>query len=113
MKFKDKMVGDVAVLSLKGKLMGYPETDELNDEIRSFLGSGTRKIVIDMGGVSWLNSMGVGALMRSYTTVTNNEGSLKLARMTDKARGLFTMTQLIKVFDIYESIDEAVESFKS
>ena len=51
--------------------------------------------------------------MRSYTTVTNNEGSLKLARMTDKARGLFTMTQLIKVFDIYESIDEAVESFKS
>jgi anti-sigma B factor antagonist len=111
MKFKDKMVGDVGVLSLKGKLLGYPETDELNDEIRGFLGSGTKKIVIDMGGVSWLSSMGVGALMRSFTTVTNNSGSLKLARMTDKARGLFTMTQLIKVFDIYETIDEAIESF--
>jgi anti-sigma B factor antagonist len=111
MKFKDKMVGDVGVLSIKGKLLGYPETDELNDEVRSFLGSGTKKIVIDMGSVSWLSSMGVGALMRSYTTVTNNGGILKLARMTDKARGLFTMTQLIKVFDIYETVDEAVESF--
>lgn len=111
MKFKDKMVGDIGVLSLKGKLLGYPETDELNDEVRSFLGSGTTKIVIDMGGLSWLSSMGVGALMRSYTTVTNNGGKLKLARMTDKARGLFTMTQLIKVFEIYETVEEAVESF--
>jgi len=111
MKFKDKMVGDVGVLSLKGKLMGYPETDELNNEIRSFLGSGTKKIVIDMGGVTWLNSMGVGALMRSYTTVTNSGGQLKLARLTDKARGLFTMTQLIKVFEIYEDADKAVKSF--
>ena len=70
-----------------------------------------KKIVIDMGGVSWLNSMGVGALMRSFTTVTNSDGKLKLARLTDKARGLFTMTQLIKVFEIHETVDQAVNSF--
>ena len=111
MKFSDKMYGDVAVLSLKGKLMGYPETDNLHDEIRSLLGNKVKKIVIDLNGVNWMNSMGVGSLMRSYTTVRNAEGDLRLSRLTDKARSIFVMTQLIRVFKIFESVDEAVKSY--
>jgi anti-sigma B factor antagonist len=112
MKFKDQVEGNIGILSLKGNMMGPPETDELHDEVRSLLGRGARKIVVDMHGVNWLNSMGVGALMRSYTSVRNADGDLCLARLTDKAHSLFVITQLIKVFKIYDTVDEATESFK-
>ena len=112
MKFKDKIDGDVGILTLKGKLMGPPDTDELNDEVKSLLGSGAKNIVLDLGGVSWLNSMGVGAIMRSYTTVKSHKGDLCLARLTEKAHNLFVITQLIKVFKAYETVDEAVSSFR-
>jgi anti-sigma B factor antagonist len=112
MKFKDQIQGDIGILSLKGNLMGLPETDKLYDEVRSLLGSGAKKIVIDMHGVNWLNSMGVGALMRAYTTVLNNKGELCLARLTDKARSLFVITQLVKVFKIHDKVEAAVESFQ-
>jgi anti-sigma B factor antagonist len=107
MKFKDKLEGDVGILSLKGKLMGPPDTDELHDEVRALLGEGARKIIIDMSGVSWLNSMGVGALMRAYTTVTNHKGELVLTRLTEKAHSLFVITQLTKVFRIFNTIEAA------
>lgn len=111
MKFKDKIEGEVGILALKGKLMGPPDTDELNDEVKSLLGEGAKYIVLDMGGVSWLNSMGVGAIMRSYTTVKGLNSELCLARLTEKAHSLFVITQLIKVFKVYETVDEAKASF--
>ena len=113
MKFKDKIHGDVGVLTLKGKLMGYPETDELHDEVRALLGQGIKKILVDLNGVSWMNSMGVGALMRCLTTVKNHEGELSLSRVTDKTRSIFVMTQLIRVFKIHETIEQGIESYKS
>ena len=113
MKFKDKIEDGIGILTLKGKLMGYPETDELHDEMKSFLGQKVHKIVIDLNGVSWMNSMGVGALMRCLTTIRNAEGDLRLARMSEKARSVFVITQLISIFKIFESVDEAVESYKN
>jgi anti-sigma B factor antagonist len=113
MKIKDKIEDGIGVLTLKGKLMGYPETDELHDEMKSFLGQKVNKIVIDLNGVSWMNSMGVGALMRCLTTVRNAEGDLRLARMSEKARSVFVITQLISIFKIFETVDQAKESFKN
>jgi anti-sigma B factor antagonist len=112
MKFKDKIQRDVGVLSLKGKLMGYPETDQLYDEVRGFLGQGIKKILIDLNGVSWMNSMGVGSLMRCFATVKNNNGDIHLARLTEKTRSIFVMMQLIRVFDIHETVEEGIDSFK-
>jgi anti-sigma B factor antagonist len=113
MKFKDRIEDGVGILTLKGKLMGYPETDELHDEMKSFLGQKVNKIVIDLNGVSWMNSMGVGSLMRCLTTIRNAEGDLRLARMSEKARSVFVITQLISIFKIFESVEEAKESFKN
>ncbi|MGD9898926.1 MAG: STAS domain-containing protein [Calditrichaceae bacterium] len=113
MKTKDKIDGDVGILWLKGKIMGYPETDDLHNEVKSLLGGGAKKIVIDLQGVNWMNSMGVGALMRSLTTVRNAGGELCLSRLTEKVRSIFVMTQLVRVFEIYESVDKAVEHYKS
>lgn len=113
MKFKDKIEDGIGILTLKGKLMGYPETDELHDEMKSFLGQKVDKIVIDLNGVSWINSMGIGALMRCLTTIRNAEGDLRLARMSEKARSVFVISQLISIYKIYETVEEAKESFKN
>jgi len=112
MKIKDKIQDGVGILTLKGKLMGYPETDDLHSEVKVFLSDKVKNVVIDMGGVNWLNSMGVGALMRCLTTVKNAGGNICLARLTDKARSIFVMTQLVRVFDIFETVNEAVKHFK-
>lgn len=113
MKFKDKIEDGIGILTLKGKLMGYPETDELHDEMKSFMGQKVNKIVIDLNGVSWMNSMGIGALMRCLTTIRNAEGDLRLARMSEKARSVFVISQLISIYKIYETVEEAKESFKN
>ena len=112
MKFKDKIHGDVGVITLKGKLMGLPETDELQDEVKSMLGSGNKKIVLDLDGVKWMNSLGIGALMRSHTTIQNAGGQLCLARIAGKVNSVLVLTQLIKIFKTHETIDQAIESFK-
>ncbi len=113
MKFKDKIEDGIGILTLKGKLMGYPETDELHDEMKSFMGQKVNKIIIDLNGVSWINSMGIGALMRCLTTIRNAEGDLRLARMSEKARSVFVISQLISIYKIYETVEEAKESFKN
>ena len=113
MKFKDKIEDGIGILTLKGKLMGYPETDELHDEMKSFLGQKVNKIVIDLNSVSWMNSMGVGSLMRCLTTIRNAEGDIRLARMSEKARSVFVITQLISIFKIFEKVEEAKNSYSN
>jgi len=113
MKFKDKIEDGIGILTLKGKLMGYPETDELHDEMKSFLGQKVNKIVIDLNSVSWMNSMGVGSLMRCLTTIRNAEGDIRLARMSEKARSVFVITQLISIFKIFETVEEAKNSYSN
>jgi len=113
MRFKDKIYGDVGVLSLKGKLMGVPETDDLHDEVRSMLGQGIKKIVLDLDGVKWINSLGIGAIMRSHTTVSNNGGKFCLSRIADKVQSVLVITQLINIFETFSSNDEAIESMKN
>ncbi len=113
MKFRDELRGDVGILSLQGKLMGTPETENLHDQVRSLLGQGVKKVVLDMGGVTWLNSMGVSSIMRSYTSVMNSGGQLSLANLPEKVQNLFFVTRLIRIFKVYNSVEEAVKNNKS
>ncbi|MBM4168667.1 MAG: STAS domain-containing protein [Ignavibacteria bacterium] len=112
MTIKEKMVGNVAVVSLKGNLMGEPDTTEVRDKIYSLLQDDVRKIVLDLGKVKWINSSGLGALISAVTSVKNKGGEMRLASVSDKVESLFMITQLIKVFKTYESVDRAVASFK-
>ena len=112
MTIKEKMYGDVAVISLKGNLMGEPDTTDVRDKIYNLLQDGVTKVVLDLGKVKWINSSGLGTLIAAMTSVKNKGGELKLANITDKVESLFMITQLIKVFKTYESTDRAVASFK-
>ena len=108
MKIKEKIENQVAVLSLSGKMMGGPETTALHDHIRSLMNDGIDKVVIDLGGVKWINSSGLGVLMAAMTTLKNSEGQMKLANVTEKVESLLMITQLMRIFDTYDSIERAV-----
>jgi anti-sigma B factor antagonist len=112
MTIKEKMHGAVAVLSLKGNLMGEPDTENLRDKIYSLLQEGFTKIVVDMKGVRWISSTGLGTLIAALTSVRNKSGDLRLANITEKVESLFAITQLVKVFKTYETVDRAIASYK-
>ena len=112
MQIKEKIIGDVAVLKFKGSLMGEPDTTKTRDKIHSLVNDDMRKVVIDMSGVKWINSAGLGSLIAGLTTLRNAGGDLRLANVVEKVESLFMITQLVKVFKSYESVDRAVASFK-
>ncbi len=112
MAVKEKIQGDVAVLQISGKLMGGEETREVHEKVKSLLGDGIKKIVIDVSNVKWLNSSGLGMLISCLTSVTSAEGTLKIAGATEKINSLLMITKLITVFDTYETVDRAVATFK-
>ncbi|MFQ5772455.1 MAG: STAS domain-containing protein, partial [bacterium] len=103
--------GEVAVLALKGKLMGGPETTAIHQKVKDLVGNKVNKIVIDLGKVKWMNSSGLGALMGSLTTTKNAGGELKLANVTEKVKSLFMITKLVTIFETFEGVDKAIESF--
>ena len=90
--------------------MGGPETTALHDHVRGLINDGINKVVIDLGGVKWINSSGLGVLMAAMTTLNSADGKMKLANITDKVESLLMITQLMRVFDTYDSIDRAISS---
>jgi len=112
MKLSDRIQDGVVVLEPKGKIMGGPDASLLNDKLHEHIEAEQKNIVIDLSKVDWMNSTGLGILISSYTTLRNNGGHLKLANVTDKIHSLLTITKLVSVFEAFDDVDSAVESFK-
>ena len=104
--------GNVTILEMKGKIMGGPDAGVLNENIHELIKNGKKKIVVNLAGVDWMNSSGLGILISALTTIRNNGGELKLASLTDKIKNLLTITKLSNVFEKYDSVSEASASFK-
>ncbi|MBM3317634.1 MAG: STAS domain-containing protein [Candidatus Eisenbacteria bacterium] len=113
MKTTKRMEKDVAVISLSGKLMGGPDAESVRQIVRETLEEGARKIVIDISGVSWVNSTGLGILIAGHVTAANAGARLKLTGVSARIRQIFMVTKLHTVFDTCESVEEALESFSS
>jgi len=111
MKLNNYEKDGVAILEPKGKIMGGPDATVLHDKLHEFMESGTKKVVIDMSQVEWMNSTGLGSLISGLTTLRNNQGELKLANITGKIQSLLTITKLISVFEVFDSVEDAIKSF--
>lgn len=111
MRIKEKIEGDVAILSISGNMMGGPETTSLHEKVKSLIADGITRVVIDLKGVKWMNSSGLGVLMACMTSLNNTSGKLKIASVTEKVKSLLMITQLMRIFDTYESAERAVASF--
>ena len=112
MRLTDREQDGVVVLEPKGKIMGGPDASLLHDKLYEFIEKDKKRVVIDLSQVDWMNSTGLGILISGYTTLRNTDGELKLANVTDKIQSLLTITKLVTVFEAYDTVDEAVKSFK-
>jgi anti-sigma B factor antagonist len=102
---------DVTILDLKGKItLGGGDLD-LRNAVQDAINGGATKVVVNMKDVTTIDSSGVGELVSAYTTATNRGARVKLTSLPDKISDVLTITQLITVFDVYDTEDEAVRSF--
>jgi anti-sigma B factor antagonist len=111
MKFSNTVKDGILVFSLKGKIMGGPESAAFHEELRKTVAGGQRKVILDLGEVEWMNSSGLGLLISALTTVRNGGAEMKLARATDKITSLLIITKLNSVFESFPTIEGAVASF--
>ncbi|HEY3045341.1 MAG TPA: STAS domain-containing protein [Vicinamibacterales bacterium] len=113
MQIEERAVGDVMILDLKGKITLGEGDELLKDKINSLVNQGHRKIILNLAGVPYIDSAGLGEVVRTYTTVSRQGGSLKLLNLTKRITDLLSITKLLTVFETYESENEAVRSFSA
>jgi len=101
----------VEIIKLEGKITIGSGDQQLREVIAEALANGKTKVLLDMSGVTTIDSSGIGELVGSYTTVTNRGGKLKLLHLPAKLNELLHVTQLITVFEVYESEPDALSSY--
>ncbi|HYG64635.1 MAG TPA: STAS domain-containing protein [Thermoanaerobaculia bacterium] len=101
----------VTILDLKGKITIGTGDIALRNAVQDAVNGGATQVVINLADVSTIDSSGVGELVSAYTTATNRGARLKLTNLPPKITDVLTITQLITVFDVYDTEDEAVRSF--
>jgi anti-sigma B factor antagonist len=111
MKIVERQVGDVVILDPHGKILIGEGDDALRDAVAKLVESGKTKIILNLANVPYVDSAGLGEIVRCYTTVSRKGGRLKLLNLTKKIQELLTITKLLTVFETYEVEDEAVRSF--
>jgi anti-sigma B factor antagonist len=110
MQIDERTVGSVKVLDVKGQII-QGDASQLKDKIHSVVNQGSKQILINLAGVSYVDSAGLGELVGAYTTVTRGGGHLKLANLTKKTHDLLTITKLLTVFDTFDTEQDAIKSF--
>jgi anti-sigma B factor antagonist len=113
MTITERRQGDVVILDLDGKILLGEGDVQLREAIRRLLQSGARKILLNLANVPYMDSAGLGELVRAYTTVRREGGELKLLNLTARIQDLLTITKLISVFESFDSEDTALKSFAS
>jgi len=113
MQIEERVVDGVTILDLKGK-MTLGEGDELlKDKINSLIQQDRKKLLLNLEGVPYIDSAGLGEIVRTYTTVSREGGSLKLLGLTKRITDLLSITKLLTVFETYDNEADAVRSFSS
>lgn len=108
----ERTAGNVTILDLKGKITIGEGSVQLRETVRRLLEQGHKNILIDLGGVDYVDSSGIGELVSCYTTTKNQGGQLKLLNLTKKIQDLLSITKLLTVFETYDDESEALKSFQ-
>jgi anti-sigma B factor antagonist len=113
MKTKVRDVGGVRVLDLEGKITIGSGDVELRKSVEDAVAGGHNNILLNLQGVTHIDSSGIGEMVGVYTTMTRKGGKMKLVNLTPKINDILQVTQLITVFDVFDSESEALGSFKA
>ena len=113
MQISERSVGDVVVLDVKGRITLGDGDELLKDKVNQLVNAGKKKIVLNLAEVPYVDSAGLGEIVRTYTTVSRQGGSLKLLNLTKRISDLLAITKLLTVFETFDSEDEAIKSFQA
>jgi anti-sigma B factor antagonist len=105
--------GDLTILRLTGKILGGHESDELREEIERFLTRGGHRLLVDMTGVPWLNSAGLGILLSAYSRLRERGGVIRFSGAGERVRGILRTTKLLTVLDVHDDEESGIRSFRS
>ena len=112
MKLDQRVSGDVTIITATGDItLGAGGDVLLKDKIQSLLHQGHKKLVLDLGGVSYVDSAGLGQLVQAHVTASKNGGALKLINVTKRLNDLLVVTRLVTIFESFNSEAEAIQSF--
>ena len=112
MQIEERVVGDVTILDLKGKITLGEGDEALKDKINSLAMQNRKSILLNLAGVPYIDSAGLGEVVRTYTTISRQGGQLKLVNLTKRITDLLAITKLLTVFETFDSEDEALKSYK-
>ena len=111
MKASTRQVDGVTIVDLSGRITLGEGSVVLRDTIRDLIGKGDRRILLNLGDVTYIDSSGIGELVSAFTTVRNQGGELKLLNLTKKVHDLLQITKLYTVFDVKDDEANAISSF--
>ncbi len=112
LSIKERQAGDITILDMNGKVTIGEGSVALRTAIRRLLEEGKKKILLNLGGVGYIDSSGIGELVSSFTAINKEGGQLKLLNLTQKLQDLLGITKLLTVFDVYDSESDALGSYK-
>ena len=112
LNIRERQAGDVTILDLEGRITIGDGNVSLRNAIRRLIQEGKKKILLNLGQVSYVDSSGIGELVSSYTTINREGGQLKIVNLTQKIQDLLAITKLLTVFDVYDDEATALNSFK-
>lgn len=113
MQIDERAVGDVTILDLRGKITLGEGDELLKDKVNSLVNQGRKKIILNLENVPYIDSAGLGEIVRTYTTVSRQGGSLKLLSLTKRIQDLLSITKLLTIFETFDSESDAVRSFSA
>src|SRR5688500_13827893 len=112
LNINERQAGDVTVLDMSGKITIGEGSVALRTAVRRLLEEGKKRILLNLAGVGYIDSSGIGGLVSSYTAINKEGGQLKLLNLTQKLQDLLTIALLLSVVVVYRSETEALNSFK-
>ena len=111
LQIEERVVDEVTVLDLKGKVTLGEGDEALKDKINSLLLQGRKRILLNLENVPYIDSAGLGEIVRTYTTVSRQGGQLKLVNLTKRITDLLMITKLLTVFETFDTEPEALKSY--
>jgi len=111
LRIETREINGVVIVDLQGKLMGGPDADAFKSTIHKIIEKGHKHVIVNLHGVDWINSTGMGILISGYTTMRRSGGDLRLLNVSDRIQSILYVTKLNKIFLCFSNEDEAVASF--
>ncbi len=111
MQIEERVVDDVTILDLKGKITLGEGDEVLKDKVNSLALQGRRRIILNLAEVPYIDSAGLGGVVSTYTTISRQGGQLKLVNLTKRITDLLSITKLLTVFETFDSEADAIKSF--